>query len=263
MTWVPVGSVPDAVRTAALAHDLGARCLVHRVTPGRMAVTVAKGIIAAALTAFLAYLCVTAATDGSIVPAVLTGALAVAGVGFLMTIVRAVRASGDTVYRFDSGLVHQRRAVVRTFRWDEAQLYRDVVRNVGRGGATVSMEHAYTIRRPDGETVVLDHTVNWDVAELAKDVEQAVIDARFPLAIQTVMDGGTVAFGRFGVDLAGIRDGGDVVRWDDVDRVEIADGYIGLKQLSGRRTPRYPVRSIPNVVVFAGLVETVLGATRR
>ncbi|WP_232666889.1 DUF6585 family protein [Pseudonocardia sp. TRM90224] len=255
--------MPDTVRTAALAYDLGARCLVHRVTPGRMAVTAAKGILTAALTAFLAYLCATAAADGSIFPAVLTGALAVAGVVFLATIVRAVRATGDTIYRFDSGLVHQRRAATRVFRWDDVQLYRDVVRNVGRGGGTVSMEYTYTVRRPDGEAVVLDHNMYWDIAELAKDVEQAVIDARFPLAIQTVMDGGTVGFGRFGVDLAGIRDGDDVVRWDDVDRVEIADGYIGIEQLTKRRTPRYPVRSIPNVVVFAGLVETVLGATRR
>jgi hypothetical protein len=256
-TWVPVASAPSAVREAAAMHDLGTRFVEYTVKASRMGATLTKGIFALLVTVFCLWISITAAFQHSVWVAVLTGLLGFGGVMWIIEIAWALSAAGDSVYLFDSGFVHlSRGGIARVFPWAQISVFRHIVQTV-RHGRVTGTDYTYTVRRPDGESVVLDNNMYWEIAELGSMIEREVFQAQLPRSIEAVRAGQSVAFGQFEVGPHGIRNGQDIVPWGEVEQVVLEKGYVGVRTSGRRRTPKYDIATVPNIFVFAKLAESL------
>ncbi|MFD0362774.1 DUF6585 family protein [Nocardia sp. GCM10030253] len=261
-TWLEVDKAPDEVQRAAAKAGLGSRYIEYRAGISRGLATAFKvicfGLYVFVMAAFLRY----SLRDGNVYLILLFGSLLVVTAVYMCVIARALMAVGDKVYLFDSGLVHRSRAGrVRIFQWPTIAVYRDISRTV-RGGQTMWVDYKFTLRRPDGQSLVVNHNMYWDIEKLGGHIENAVTHAQLPVAAEAVSGGEPVDFGRFRIDTHGITDRKGLVPWSEVDAIHMANGQVGVWRRRKRRQTKEWIRKVPNVHVFVALAQTMLLASR-
>ncbi|GAB3426123.1 DUF6585 family protein [Flindersiella endophytica] len=273
-------TAPPAVRAAAAEHNLGHTFRVYDAAPARRRgpawVTIGALVYVAAFTAGLAYLLTIGAGASGLIPLIVLFALLLlfAAIRLVAKAVRAGRSigaimpAGSRVYLFDFGLVHSGltrsgRDRTQAFRWTELSVFRQF-HPINSISTTDPAHHTYTVKRPGGATIALDHSY-WQVADI-QELGGAIVDrvraTQVPRALAAVRAGRGVRFGEFTVNDRGLRyTRSRLARWDRIESVYVMGDELVVRMnrsfFGVDNVARYPAWFIPNDFVLAAVAETL------
>ncbi|GJF33072.1 hypothetical protein KNE206_57720 [Kitasatospora sp. NE20-6] len=115
--------------------------------------------------------------------------------------------------------------------------------------------HGCYLTRGDGHRIVLSTQRLRGLAELLPRIEEEVARAQLPAAMASVDAGGTVVFGDLRLDAAGLAVGGRTLPWDEVGRVTVENGKLGVHRLVGGRWYQRELMRFPNLELFRVLAD--------
>ncbi|MGW0311215.1 DUF6585 family protein [Streptomyces flavidovirens] len=139
-------------------------------------------------------------------------------------------------------------------RWDALSVRQKVVDHY-HYGVPQGRSHAYTLKGPDGETLLhpggIPYPEHWGPA-----IQDAVTEAQLPIALAAVRRGETVSFGDISVNRDAVTAYGRSVTWDRIRQISVEAGTVSLN-VAGKWLPltSTKVSSIPNFFVFHALAE--------
>ncbi|MBT2528668.1 Hsp70 family protein [Streptomyces sp. ISL-99] len=139
-------------------------------------------------------------------------------------------------------------------RWDALSVRQKVVDHY-HYGVPQGRSHAYTLKGPDGETLlhpgVIPYPEHWGPA-----IQDAVTEAQLPIALAAVRRGETVSFGDISVNRDAVTAYGRSVTWDQIRQISVEAGTVSLN-VAGKWLPltSRKVSQIPNFFVFHALAE--------
>jgi len=162
------------------------------------------------------------------------------------------------VYAFTNGLVRAKGSQNDVIRWDQVQA---VLQNITRGTYS-GTTHNYTVRRGDGATFKFGSVLR-NVANLGQTLQQEVARALLPRAIAAYNAGSALPFGSLSISVQGINNGSETVPWNQVQNVEVKQGFVLVKKMGkSLNWARVKVSTIPNFPVFMGMVSYARGGQR-
>ena len=161
--------------------------------------------------------------------------------------------SNVRVYMFTNGLVRAKGGQTDVVRWDQVEAVRQHIRRM-----YTTTNHTYTVRRGDGATFKFSSVLR-NIAHLGQTVQQEVTRVLLPRAVAVYNAGTVVPFGTVSVSAQGITHGQKTLVWNQVQGVEVKQGYVSVKK-AGKSWAwvRLRVSTIPNFYVFMGLVNYAL-----
>ena len=154
---------------------------------------------------------------------------------------------------------------VETFRWDQVHsTYESVtrVRLYNRYGMYVGfrIDRVYTVVRDDDFRLVFTNGSCQGVERFWQIVQRETARRLTPAAFDAVVrDRRVLRFGDVGVGLDGLHVGPDVLPWDQVGGLSLADGRAAFRFIGGGDFTSIARNQIPNVHVFLNLVENLSG----
>lgn len=210
--------------------------------------------------ALLAAVGATSGEDGALLAGLCVGAFSLLMWGGAAWMTRtALRKQKDRVVVFDTGLVRASGSKNEVVRWDElATVFQDIT-HYYRYGVRTRTRHVYTLFTRDNRKVLLtDSIVN--VEALGNTIQQEVTRRLLPQYTQAYNSGGSVTFGRFTLNKAGLSYGGETIPWEQVEAVNINQGRISVrKQGKWLNWAGQNASSVPNLIVFLTLVDQIIG----
>lgn len=250
--------ISEEAEQLAHTHQLGQVIAEHR-TRFSLVKAVYSGLCLLLALFLLAVMLMTEAREGQAIA--LVCALCFLGLGLAAPIHWLRRHSWHVVACTD-GFLLSRGSNVDTFRWGQVEaIWQRVVKQYYRGiyaGAT----HKYRIQCSNGKRAVLDDTFA-NIEKFGTMIGREVSQHLLPNAIDIYNRGDAVTFGKISVDSRGVHDGRKLLAWNQIKDVVFSDGAVTFRQ-HGKAVvwSSAKVGRIPNILVFMGLVDNVLGRQR-
>jgi hypothetical protein len=194
---------------------------------------------------------------------VLLGAAAFAFVAGGSIFSAAAKGWGNRgVLLFEKGLVSLRPGKPAVWPWDEVEaVWLDIaeIRNYLAGVRVTSpCTWHCTVQGGGHEDLVLTHDLR-GVERLVRAVAQGAYEARLPGLVRAHRAGKAVNFQVLKVSRTGLSRGSKSLPWSDVGGVAIENGTFAVLTKDGRRAwYSQPVRDVPNALVLAALIDTIL-----
>ncbi|MGI8554790.1 MAG: DUF6585 family protein [Pyrinomonadaceae bacterium] len=162
-----------------------------------------------------------------------------------------LRQKDVSVKIFENGLTYTRGTESKIFRWDEIEsLWTKIIDNYVNGVRVRTT--AYTLQRSNGEKVILFHAIE-NIERIGERVSAEVFRRIYPRDLQTIKNGGSVAFGKFTITPKGIQKGEDFIGWQEIKNVETKDGKICVENQNGKIRTSVLYSNLPNAQVFLAL----------
>ncbi|MFD7530318.1 DUF6585 family protein [Streptomyces sp. NPDC059849] len=167
------------------------------------------------------------------------------------------RQAAKRLHLFEHGLmVHPQSgegAVV--IRWDSVRLYQNITQKIINGIPSTT-EYVYSAVGPGRNHATITHFYE-DPETWGPHMQQAVLRAQGPAALESVLAGGTVDFGDLSLSAAGLtaRTKG-LLPWSDVREIQVRAGRILVTGPGGSGAwCRSAVSDIANLHVFLAVAE--------
>lgn len=160
------------------------------------------------------------------------------------------------------GLAYVRKSGVQIMRWDEVTAVWMSITRHRRSGNTV---HTYRLGNEQNNNLTFIYAVGEleNIEELGNTVQKEVTSRLFPKWVQKYNAGETLSFGALTVSKQGLGNGKEVLPWSDVAEVQLRNGHIAVrKQDKWLNWSWATVGQIPNIYVFTGLVEQIVGINK-
>lgn len=182
----------------------------------------------------------------------------------------AYMAFSTKISVYAHGFIHTRLAQTRVFRWDEIDAITQRI-SIGSGhrrrewltpGPDLAV-YSYGIRKTNGAIVTLTNAID-RVWELGPHIQQKVLTYQLPRALETVKNGGTLAFGQLHIDQAGISKGGETLYWYELADMEFNQRDLQIfkgSQLNRQLWLNTELATIPNHLLFCELVRRNSGVS--
>ena len=166
-------------------------------------------------------------------------------------------------------------------RWEDVPW---VVQSITRrtvNGAYAGTDHHYALRLANGAVVRISGseregvqpkhsdgpagsaTLPITLAKLGSIIQTQITERQFPLVARAINAGQDVRFGPLTVSAAGIAQGEETVRWDEVEDVRVHQGVVTVKK-AGKwfAWEKAKVGEIPNFFVFLEVVGRLRASTQ-
>jgi hypothetical protein len=158
------------------------------------------------------------------------------------------------------GLVYTHRAQSREISWDEIRYVWQAVTEVYRNGGYVGTTYVYTIELADRTQLKFSNDRIKNVEQLGEIIIERTSEAILPHVRTQYGKGDVVNFGKLRVSTEGLHYGKQLLGWNDVQGVKIADGYISVsKRGKWVRWCSIAASSVPNLQVFLTFVNEIVG----
>lgn len=164
----------------------------------------------------------------------------------------ALGSSNLRVYLFTNGFIAARGKKGDVFRWDQIQAVWEKVTTNRSGNA-----FTYTVQRNDGKTTKISSQLV-KVRDLGVQIMREVMRIQLPQAKAAYNGGQTLSFGKVNVNLQGVNNGKELVPWDQIGNMTVAQGSILIGK-DGRQLKWSTVKAadVPNLSVLIALVNQV------
>ncbi|MFE7513070.1 DUF6585 family protein [Streptomyces sp. NPDC057540] len=256
--------VPDALRTAAREHGLGARRGLVRNEPKRFPW---GGVLpVGVLGVFLGWPALSYAIEDQreqgawyySLPLLVLAALPLGFVAyFLLVWFLRPRPPQVWVAWYEHGVLrHDDRGETQAHTWDEiASVTRHDV--TVTNGVTSAATHTLTVQPEHGAAIVVGDDFG-GMVPFAEGLGDAFGHARVPRDAARLEAGGRVDFGVVAIDVDGIGQDGRRIGWREVERVEVKQGRVEIRR-RGERKPWMTLAApgFPNLTVFLTLAEAL------
>lgn len=170
--------------------------------------------------------------------------------------IAALRAGKRRVVVCQDGLVLVKPRGCTIVRWDEiVEFYRAETRLMF-AGFHLNTSRTFAIVTTAGKRTEITSFFR-DTGTLGDTIERQVLTRLLPAALAALEAGETVTFGPIGVSRQGLwRAGGHVLPWEALDSVQIASGWLRVRQ-AGAWFNWFSLMSgaVPNVLLFLALVN--------
>lgn len=252
-------AMPEDVRQAASAADLGAGGECHPFRAGKGMVLGAFWVVLSAVP--IGLLVAFGREAPWPINALLGVFAAFALIGGLSVLVDSYRQRGQRLYVFEGGLVHDfEQRAPEVFAWRDTTVRRQhtVYRRGGKFGTSYTA-YTYFLTRADGRKLNfsnedLDGLIQWG-GRIMDDAARA----RLPGAVAKLNAGQTLTFGPFSVTAQTVGDGRQVLPWAQVEQVWVRDGMIALQGPTAGKQPRrligHQVDQVADLGVFLTLAD--------
>lgn len=170
---------------------------------------------------------------------------ALAGLGGLALLYVALPKNGQLVQVYDPGLRVVSRGRVTELPW------REVSHTIVPGKGTAS----HVISGPGVGSVALASLNDSDA--LQQVTQQRSAQARYPLAVEAINRGETVAFGKLGVSREGITSGRKTLPWSHYAGIVLQQGQVTVAQHGKGRFATVGLGQIENYLVLVHVIDTV------
>ncbi|WP_225827011.1 DUF6585 family protein [Streptomyces naphthomycinicus] len=112
----------------------------------------------------------------------------------------------------------------------------------------------------DGERIVLRCGDFGRPEEWWAEIRRAVVDAQVPRALAALRRGARLAFGPVWITGDEVGSGGTVLRWAQVQRIEVRNGFVAVRATGRWQVWAAAASGVPNLCVFHALAERLAGA---
>jgi hypothetical protein len=240
------------------AYQLGTATAEYRPKTRRLIVNKILGAVLAAAGVLLVFVDMLQRHPSGMF--VLGGVLLALGLWVFWT---SVRDAGLRVLVFADGLSYTARGKTEICRWDDIT---EVVQQVTKhytNGIYTGTTHIYTVRRTGAPELKLNDALD-NVEQLGNEVQQQAYRRLMPRAIETFRSGGVVQFGKLKVSQQGLSNGKETLPWSEVKGVKLEGGVVSVaKQGKWLNWASATVAQTPNIFVFAGLVDAIVGINNK
>jgi hypothetical protein len=191
------------------------------------------------------------------IPAVF--ALPLGTLGFL----RCFWGLGRKVITFEKGFVQINRGKFLVVPWKEVDFVWQAVVERKVNGISKGTSYTYTIKLRDGIQATFNNSLA-NIKRLGQILMHESSQVVYPRAMKAYNKGKTVHFGSLGVSQDGLHHGSSVLEWEDIDAVEIKEGYVSVSK-SGKwfNWCNIAASAVPNIYVFTAMVNQIVGIGRR
>jgi len=191
------------------------------------------------------------------IPAVF--ALPLGTLGFL----RCFWNLGQKVITFEKGFVQINRGKFLVVSWKDVDYVWQAVVDRKVNGINKGTSYTYTIKLRDGIQTTFNNTLG-NIKRLGQILMHESSQAIYPRAMKAYNKGKTVNFGSLGVSQDGLHYSGSMLEWDEIDAVEIKEGYLSVSK-SGKwfNWCNIAASAVPNIYVFTSMVNQIVGIGRR
>jgi hypothetical protein len=171
-------------------------------------------------------------------------------------------SSGSSVFLYERGIVYvSRRRHVRTFRWRDVRVMESTRRKIDlRTGSEVTHGTNHVIFGPTpGRLGIMVSEVTYRRgAALTSTIESLVSQAQYGPAIEDLLSGHSLRFGKLVIDTRGLYLGKDFVPWTDrPTAVHLPLGFVYVRGAEKTRRLTFPESRVPNVHMVLELIEAL------
>jgi hypothetical protein len=165
------------------------------------------------------------------------------------------RQAAKRLYFFERGLiVADVNGPTAVYRWENLTCLQAITNRYAYG-VKVATTYVYTLITPDGKTAKITNFFakpdEWGPA-----IQNEITRAQIPGIMAALQGGANVEFGSLVINRGGLSTGSRSLRWDEVQAVQIQQGYLQIKRANGwLRWSAKPVSQIPNFFVFLTAVN--------
>lgn len=246
----------DNLATNSLKSGLGSRLLISKVGRRRKMLTLLEGIGSFFFAAFLFVLAFVTPDNW----------LFISGIGVFVVFYGATRL---VVYRREKSLViglYQNGLIYRSYKGGTAVLWDDiqsVTAGVLANMAAHETHYTILIQTRSGREISIrtSNRILTEIGIINNAIQRQVTNRLLPRSMEAFKTGRTLAFGSLLVNRAGIRSGDKRIPWAEVEVVELKNGVVHIRQRNqGRNWSSMVAGSLPNALVFLGIVDQVLHA---
>ncbi|MFC0038401.1 DUF6585 family protein [Actinomadura rayongensis] len=172
------------------------------------------------------------------------------------------------LHLYERGLVAAVKGGTHAVRYDRTEVFQSSLRHTGVAGYT---DYTYKLTTVDGGQVTLQGRNGGTPAtgkferhdEWGTALQEAVTRVRLPGALDRLNAGQRVEFGRLWVTRDEVGSAKGVIRWHDVEDLQIIQGFLKFKVAGKWRAPvSASVSGIPNLYVFLGIADRLRGRVR-
>lgn len=165
------------------------------------------------------------------------------------------KQAAKRLHLFEHGMIVQPQFGdgVTAFRWDSAKVYQDITQLVVNGRPTPT-KYLYSVVAPNSGgaeiTEFYERPETW-----GPWMQEAILRAQEQVALEAVLEGGTVGFGALSVSGKGVATTGKaVLPWGDVQEILVKGGSVYVMK-SGTSGPwfRGPVSGVANLLLLLTL----------
>jgi hypothetical protein len=148
------------------------------------------------------------------------------------------------------------------YRWDSIASVMLDITSYSQYGMNTGTTYKYTVRRNDGEKLVLDDKFI-DVDALGNTITQEAAVHMLPRVMADFNAGQTITFGSLSVNQQGVSNGRNILPWSEVSGVFINKGFVIVLQ-KGKKSSWANIRvaKVPNVFVLDALVRSLAPAEK-
>ncbi|MET9655595.1 DUF6585 family protein [Streptomyces sp. NPDC006510] len=167
------------------------------------------------------------------------------------------RQAAKRLHLFENGLiVHPESGDGRVvIRWDSVRLYQDITQKIINGIPSTT-EYVYSAVGPGRDHARITHFYEGPEA-WGPYMQQAVLQAQGPAALESILAGETVNFGEFSLSRTGLTARGKGhLPWSGVQEIQVSAGWVNAMGTggSGRRCSA-AVSDIANLHVFLAVAQ--------
>jgi hypothetical protein len=166
----------------------------------------------------------------------------------LLAIIKAITNWNKYVIVFDQGLGYSENNKIKTWYWKDVEWFYVSVTKHYNNGIHTGNTNQYTLKKVDGTELKLDNKFE-RIEILGQLIGQKVTPYQYINLLNKIHAGQTVKLGRVSIHKDFLTINKKTYTWDEVDTVEIQDGYAKIKKRGGGwfSGASAPVSSIPNI----------------
>ena len=158
------------------------------------------------------------------------------------------------IYTCDNGFIFSKGGKAEVFPWEKIESFWQQITQHKRYGMNIGMTHKYTVRRSDGTEVILDDKFG-NVDKLGETINEEIIKVKLPQAIAAFASGQVLSFGPISISPQGVTKGKDLLPWDQIKRIYVADGYFIIdRDKKLLNWANIEASKIPNVLLLSALI---------
>jgi hypothetical protein len=166
----------------------------------------------------------------------------------------AVRDRDLRVRVYDEGLVQRRAGSELVIPWEAvSKVHHAVMRSRGR------TTHLCTLELRDGQRIQFSDATLKEVADLCRAVEAGTRGPLLQTVVEDLRQGETVSFGKITATREGLSAGNTTLTWNEIEDIEIADGWVRARQ-AGRWRNLALISRMQNAHVLVALMERLQAA---
>lgn len=256
MSIPPHQQLPPEAETLAKTYQLGTPLGIHRMRV-KLAGAILVGIFFIFFGGIFGLAAIFILSPVTIVLS-LIGMLFFMGFGIYIIAMPIISRSWR-IYVCSDGFIFVRgNSKIIPFPWDQIDFMWQAVTRRYVNGIYVRTIYKYTVRRKDGDQVILDDRFA-DIEALGNKIATEMTRYQLPLAINSFNSGNTLTFGRLSVNLQGVSNGDRMLPWSQVRKIDIQQGTVKvLNENKWLSWSSARVANIPNIFVFMALVDYAL-----